>query len=823
MRPLKLVLQSFGSFVHQEIDFSGMQESLFLISGDTGSGKTTLFDAMVFALYGQPGSDSKSKTNLQSDFASIEMEPYVRYDFEIRHQIISIIRKPKHKRLKKRKSKQGEDYIWVNESVILSIDGIVYTERDVNAKIEDIVGLTKPQFMQIAMIAQGEFRELLKSDSDKKKEMFRKLFHTEKYNVIIEALKEKYLEYNRKNNETRIFIQTQLGYISFESEYLEALKEGNLADFDLFLMDLKEQLLQCQKKKKEMEKNYQAQTQTKDQIHQKYMQAKNDMESIQKRKEAKKEYDILCSKEQSMENLREQNECMKHCFEIQPVYESIQRNQQEQNRILHQIQMDQKSLPELKLQKNKYEQDGLTLKEEFDIAKQNYVVFKKECETILPLFQKEKEIRKEIQIWDKKNKQYERENHSQQLAELRQSIEDKQIIKEQYKNATKDYLEIHDFYQKVCQYQKYKMEYEQLKIDFQHQNEIVQNLKIKENEAFQLYINNQAGLLALNLKDNEPCPVCGSFHHPNPCTLPQTDISKEMVDSLKQELENEKEKLESLSSSLGSLHKMMDSLSQCQGQDIEELEKLVDKRKNEKDEFEKVEKDLQDLMNQKESLEAKCQEEWNQKILITAKLQNYQFQLNSILDSIKDYQSKDEIVSHLNQLEKKMNLFSNLYDENSKQISDCSNQISQCESRLNENQKLLELKQKEGIEFENQFRDSLYRFHLKQSTFLDMISTTSKKDYELNCQMVLDFDRDKVKLESILQSIEEKEEIPLEPLFQNLQNQNEIVNQLLNEKNELDVLYQQNDRVYKELKKVSSSLKQDLILQNKYEKLYKKC
>ena len=129
----------------------------------------------------------------------------------------------------------------MNETVELFLEnGTVLNQKEADIEIEKIVGLTKSQFMQIAMIAQGEFRELLKSDSDKKREMFRKLFHTEKYNTIIEILKEKLTALNHQLNEMKMFVTLQVSQIQGmdSSQYFEAVKNGQLSFLESFLNEL---------------------------------------------------------------------------------------------------------------------------------------------------------------------------------------------------------------------------------------------------------------------------------------------------------------------------------------------------------------------------------------------------------------------------------------------------------------------------------------------------------------------------------------------------------------------------------------------------------
>ena len=173
MRPLKLTMQAFGSYGKKtEIDFTAPNQNLFLITGDTGAGKTTIFDAVVFALYGEASSNDNKKdgAELQSQFAP-GLEPYVEMTFSEKQrgidQVFTVRRSPRH--LRPRRRGTGSD-MPVSETVSLILpDGREYPAKEADGKIVEIVGLTKSQFMQVAMIAQGEFMELLRAKSEDKK------------------------------------------------------------------------------------------------------------------------------------------------------------------------------------------------------------------------------------------------------------------------------------------------------------------------------------------------------------------------------------------------------------------------------------------------------------------------------------------------------------------------------------------------------------------------------------------------------------------------------------------------------------------------------
>ena len=191
MRPIKLTLQAFGSYGKKTvIDFRETNQNLFLITGDTGAGKTTIFDAMVYALYGEAssGNNKKSGQELQSQFAAPGETPFVELEFtEGEKGTFSVHRVLRHVR----PAKRGGGVIDEKETVSLIMpDGREYSRniKETNEKLEEILGLNKAQFMQVGMIAQGEFMELLRAKSDEKKVIFRKLFGTGFFEDVVSEL-----------------------------------------------------------------------------------------------------------------------------------------------------------------------------------------------------------------------------------------------------------------------------------------------------------------------------------------------------------------------------------------------------------------------------------------------------------------------------------------------------------------------------------------------------------------------------------------------------------------------------------------------------------
>jgi len=184
MRPIKLTMSAFGCYAGLcELDFSSFgTEGLYLITGDTGAGKTTIFDAITFALYGKASGDHRDASMLRSKYAALDMETYVEYEFTYRDQVYTVRRSPEYERAKTR----GEGMTKQPASAELHLPGgrVVTKTQEVGKEIEAVLGITRAQFVQIAMIAQGEFLKLLLAETKDRIDIFRKIFNTNIYQLF---------------------------------------------------------------------------------------------------------------------------------------------------------------------------------------------------------------------------------------------------------------------------------------------------------------------------------------------------------------------------------------------------------------------------------------------------------------------------------------------------------------------------------------------------------------------------------------------------------------------------------------------------------------
>lgn len=233
MKPVKLIMSAFGSYGGTEIiEFGKMQNGIFLIAGDTGAGKTTIFDAIMFALYDTMSVKDRKSAMMRSEYASPEKETYVEFTFSYGKDIYTIKRFPPYGRKSRRRDKDGKYNIirQQGKAELIMPDGTQFNGKtiQINKKIEEITGLTAEQFNKIALIAQGSFQELIMDKTGRRKEIFRQIFSTQAYGDIEDIIYKKYKDQSlqMKNNSTRL--EELAGSIDFEedSPYKEDFKDA---------------------------------------------------------------------------------------------------------------------------------------------------------------------------------------------------------------------------------------------------------------------------------------------------------------------------------------------------------------------------------------------------------------------------------------------------------------------------------------------------------------------------------------------------------------------------------------------------------------------
>ena len=566
MKPIKLVMNAFGPYAGKtpEICFETFSEKgLFLISGDTGAGKTTIFDAICFALFGKTSGEYRDTKNLRSGFASESETTFVDFYFSHQGKKYQVHREPMQERLKKRKGKTGEiEYKTETEKATLFFeDGTSISKvSEVNDCIKDILHITFEQFKQIVMIAQGEFRDLLQASTEDRTEILRSIFVTDSYLSISEKLKNRrnkyYNSYIAENNSIiQYFDGLKTSDISNFADVLEDLKEKNLLSNTVKnvdeMLDIADQIIAEDKEKlgqiTEQSKTAQKELETNNTA---LNNAINNNKLIQRLEECKAKQEELKNRKKSIDELsKELKKMISATRFVSPVYEKYQekikslKNQKETlanktsnknkaEKTLKELESNLKQCLELKEKGEKLNLKSEQLKADFDKYKQRDDLIK----TLKHLEKEEKDIAEEKAEIEAKEKK------------LTEKITKLNSIVEEFKNKPSELTALDAKSKNIARLKDTLgrlinsdfNEFSKMKKDLAKKQALYQEAQeeFSEKESIRIHAEKvmddcRAGLLAKTLKDGEECPVCGSTHHPKLAVLPDEAFSDEDLKKFK--------------------------------------------------------------------------------------------------------------------------------------------------------------------------------------------------------------------------------------------------------------------------------------------------
>lgn len=571
MKPRKLVMSAFGSYAGVEtIDFEKMQHGLFLIAGDTGAGKSTIFDAIMFALFDTMSGRERKGSMMRSEYAAEAAETFVEYTFSYgasnRCETYTIKRYPSYERKSKRKNKNGEygRTRQLGKVSLIMPDGKEFPGKaaETNQKIQEIIGLTPEQFSKIAMIAQGEFQELIMDKTGRRKEIFQQIFSTEIYEKIEKKIWERckaghaaIRENTTKLRETveGVLVEGEekeeweevLSFLETEPERLQAFLEKKTLAGKERCSQQKKELEAGQKAlaKKTQEKQealrinkllgeYKEALQTNEMLQnqaedirkmeaesvaakaaeviqaaeQNYLRIREELTSAEKKKEAYREKAKKLEKKCVAAGER-QEECKKRFDKRQP--EILK----EQGRLLEELNALQR-LEECR--------------QEYEKAEEQYGQEQKQLEKVGQKQEKLLAGKQEIEGWLQDNESL--EVRCEQVQHRKEELETEKGRLEHYK----------EIWQERC---------EAAKDIKQQERKLLKAVKDWEGERRELeeknraYIASQSAFLAKELEEGKPCPVCGAVLHPSPAVATEDTVTKEVLaKAQKKEQDGQKKK-----------------------------------------------------------------------------------------------------------------------------------------------------------------------------------------------------------------------------------------------------------------------------------------
>ena len=658
MRPHTLILSAFGPFAGEtKIDFTKFRDGIFLISGETGAGKTTIFDGICFALYGEPSGSYRKQEMLRSDFAKDDIETKVIFSFSHKDEEYKIKRVPSYMR----KSKRGGGMTrQAPEAVLYQGEEIVETgNSQVTARIEEILGMDRMQYQQISMIAQGEFLKLLYAKGKERSEIFRKIFGTGYLYEFQEKMKRRHLscKYEYSNIQDILLEQEESIYIEKDEPEYEIYKKYLKQKHQIpeFLNIVKEH----QDRK---QKEYEILKEQKEKVEQVW----KDQQIVYSKMNDKTE-EVKKMKSLIKELLEDEKEVKRQQRIIKKEYNDIQKDVpklRKKELLITQIEKQTKQYKEL---------DNLVKKQESSQnAKQRYLDQRAELDR-----KKAKEAQKEAEIVEFLNQSEEIEKQYDELQkeEFRLSSQSDKM-KELCEDKKK-------YFEELDAYEKDKKIYERIRVERR-------KLKDRLSDWQDQYDCNQAGLLARTLEDGKPCPVCGSLTHPQIAGFEESDITQEMLKNLRKETEEIDQKYNTIFSKVkqkkGMVDTQRDNLCRKSGKESESFEeldqlyqKILKEYKKIKKAFERMAKQKEKITDQREKLERSKQKQksYDEKAAdllgrIYTKDVSYketetrisEIRKNLLYKSLKEAQeAKQELVEEITQIHKRENEIQTKQDE----------------------------------------------------------------------------------------------------------------------------------------------------------------
>ena len=494
MRPLKLTISAFGPYAGKmELDFENLGSSgLYLITGDTGAGKTTIFDAISFALFGEASGGNREPGMLRSKYADDKTPTEVELTFLYAGKEYTVTRNPEYMRPKGRgegMTKQAAD------ARLVYPDGHVVTKlKDVNIAIKEILGLDRDQFGQVAMIAQGDFLKLLLADTRERQKIFRNIFHTNLYVELQERLSKQANAVKYQWEDVRKSIRQYVEAILCQenSAYADQVQQAKAETLPVEeVLTLLENILEeDQHFQKDLEQSLQnTETELEEvvalmSLGENYQKIKNQLVKQEAEEESAKA--LLQQRQAELEDQQEKSPLME---QLTKEITAMELTLPEYDR----LEQLQKNLAASQRQKTQAALDT-------DAAITERAALSEEIVAL-------KEERKNLENVD---------------AEKEKLLRQKQEKLQQMEKLQELISAIHKF---QTQQETWKT-HQQLYLTASEKSDVLMREYDARNRAF---LDEQAGIMAARLEENTPCPVCGSLHHPQPAAMAESAPTEEEV------------------------------------------------------------------------------------------------------------------------------------------------------------------------------------------------------------------------------------------------------------------------------------------------------
>ena len=833
MMPISLTLSAFGPYPDTiTIDFESFQEDgLFLITGPTGSGKTMIFDAMIFALYGKTSGQIRQTDSLRCDHALNEIPTFVEFSFSLHQQNYTIKRNPKYYLEGKKTPKQPSALLILPDGKM--VEGI----KEVNQKMISLLGVDDQQFKQICMIAQGEFTKLIMASSDEREKVLRELFHSETYQKLEEKLKvhlktyqDKYdlLLNKRKDLMQELQVEDHQEYLSKQTKLIASQQK----EYD----DLKKDLDQ----KKQQLQLYRLQ-------NQRLIQLKDLKQQFQDLKKQENDYQKLNKTVDTLKKAQETNYLYISYIKQQKKLQTLKLNQEDFLKQLKKLEKD--------YQEKKVQADFLTVKQQTKEKLQNQIQetkqlinqiyqYQNDYQNLQTLKQQYRMLDEEHKLFLKKKEKFENGlQRDQERIQSEQQVQSKyELIKQQYVRLNEQKVKVHqlsDYYDQILKLNENKSD---LQEEYTVVEKQVDHEKMQYNQMEKLYFRKQAGIFALQLKEDQPCPICGSLHHPHPAQIEKEDITKEKLDQQAKKVKQQEHRLQDILQKILLSNQKKEMLvkqtkqlsSELNIQEeiskeifIKELDHLSKDEKRMKKEYLELQDELKYIQKLKKSvaLSLKDMSTYESKELKQAQsLENIQVQIHQLSgklnDSLRQYEI-GEVNKNYQQVQKEYRQLSLEIETIQQDYEKVKNKYLEIKTKISSlNQQIIQ-EQEIYDELDNKYHTALDAFineeeFLNLKTQINQISILEKKyqDYLISLKSLNE------QIISLENEVKDSTYVDLSSLSETIKE----VNQQLREKNDdlekLKIDYSLKEKMIKDIQKINQQLEKDEDTYQRYLDLY---
>ncbi len=752
MKPLKLTLSAFGPYANEVVvDFRKFGDNgIFLVTGDTGAGKTTIFDGVCYALFGRASGKERTVDMVRSDYASPETKTFVELEFLHNDIKYTVRREPAYMRPKKK----GDGFTQEPASAVLTgPQSTCNGDANVTAEVVNIIGLDYERFKYIGMLAQGEFLRLLYANSNERADIFREIFGTEYFRKTEEILCTRKGTLKADLDRCYDGIKQYFGGIiaDEDSKLRELAEEGNPNRITEIMSEIYASIAEDEKLVNSLYTEIEKKREEYTGIHTEYAAAteinnlfeeiakvqdrlfalekkKNDISALEKRislaEDAIKKVrpaELLLEREREGARAAEKEleELRKSLEESKPRLEELSKELEKckerlyrKNELASKIARIKEELPrysgllilgeeieKLKLKDRTYETAENSLKTELEESKNRLAEVKESLESLGDI---------DVRIITNRNAM-EKHRIRAEKYELVKSISDElAVVSTQYKELNSAYAD------------KEK--------EFSDAEDIYKDGEIR-------FYRSQAGIIASKIKDGQPCPICGSYHHPELAKMPENAVSEEELREFKRIAEEKRAALQTVSNELHEKKTACAAMAQRLNDEAQKLfptekltmelllqllEKEESESKKREQEFAKVQESYENdlrlkgslseeekvLVKSVEELEKRLAEKSSERTETTMALKEKLASYENV-QSFLSFPTKDEAEKEIATLEEECNIVDGIYKKAENDYLECKKFIDNGNAVILDNEKKKSNAEKACLEAEKKFEEAL--------------------------------------------------------------------------------------------------------------------